>query len=242
MSANDEVLALNEVIRYTGWAVFRAERPFDGDAEDLAKQLSFALYGDAEPPAANTGGDDPRLVLRGAYDVSGMRANADVMFWVHAPRAQDVQSTFRGLRRAAALAGADLSLSWSAFGLHRTAEFNKLHVPSFLAGLEPRNWVTVYPFVRSHEWYLLPEDERRAMLAEHGKMGRDYPQVFANTVSAFALGDYEWMLALESDQLHDLVDMMRHLRYSDTRRHVTLETPFFTGRRIELNEIGDVLG
>lgn len=238
---DDELLALNEVIRYTGWAVFRADRPFDGDAADLAKQLSFALYGDDEPAPAEAGADYPGVVLRGAYDVSGLRADANVMFWVHAPEAQQVQSTFRALRRGAAAAGADLSLAWSAFGLHRTAEFNKTHVPAFLTGREPQGWLTVYPFVRSREWYLLPEGERRQMLAEHGRLGREYPQVVSNTVSAFALGDFEWMLALESNKLHDLVDMMRSLRYSETRRHVILETPFYTGRRIELTEIGDIL-
>ena len=50
------------------------------------------------------------------------------------------------------------------------------------------------------------------MLVEHGMMGREYAQVLSNTVAAFALGDYEWLLALEADELHDIVDLMRHLR------------------------------
>ncbi len=53
------------------------------------------------------------------------------------------------------------------------------------------------------------------MLAEHGKMARDYADVRANTVASFALGDYEWMLAFEADELHRIVDLMRHLRASD---------------------------
>ncbi|MDR1999885.1 MAG: chlorite dismutase family protein [Frankiaceae bacterium] len=238
---DDELRALNGVIRYAGWAVYRAERPFAGDAKDLAGRLAAALFGDAPAPAAGTGGDAPTLVLRGAYDVSGLRADADVMFWVHAPSAEQVQSAFRAIRRAAADAGAPLERVWSAVGLHREAEFNKTHVPSFLSGRDPLGWLTVYPFVRSREWYLLPEQERSQMLAEHGRMGREYPQVAANTVSAFALGDYEWILPLEADNLHDLVDLMRHLRASEARRHVLVETPFYTGRRIELAEIGGVL-
>ena len=89
--------------------------------------------------------------------------------------------------------------------LHRPAEFNRSHIPAFLAEEEPRRYVCVYPFVRSYEWYLLPEDERRALLAEHGQLARDYPDVRANTVAAFALGDYEWMLAFEADELHRIV-------------------------------------
>ena len=69
------------------------------------------------------------------------------------------------------------------------------------------------------------------MLAEHGKMARDYADVRANTVASFALGDYEWLLAFEADDLHRIVDLMRHLRASDARRHVREEVPFYTGSR-----------
>jgi len=91
--------------------------------------------------------------------------------------------------------------------------------------------------VRSYEWYLLDETERRVMLAEHGKMARDYPDVRANTVSAFALGDYEWMLAFEADELHRIVDLMRHLRGAAARRHTRVEVPFYTGRRKPVSEL-----
>jgi chlorite dismutase len=75
------------------------------------------------------------------------------------------------------------------------------------------------------------------MLAEHGHMARDYPDVRANTVPAFALGDYEWILAFEADELDRIVDLMRHLRGSTARRHVREEVPFYTGPRIAPAEL-----
>ena len=75
------------------------------------------------------------------------------------------------------------------------------------------------------------------MLAEHGMMARDYPDVRANTVSAFALGDYEWLLAFEANDLHRIVDLMRHLRSSRARRHVREEVPFYTGRRTSIRDL-----
>ena len=122
---------------------------------------------------------------------------------------------------------------WSQVALHRPAEFNKGHVPAFMADEEPRGYVCVYPFVRSYEWYLLPDEERRAMLAEHGQMAREYADVRANTVASFALGDFEWVLAFEADELHRIVDLMRHLRASTARRHVREEIPFYTGPRVD---------
>jgi peroxiredoxin len=121
----------------------------------------------------------------------------------------------------------------------RAAPFNKSHIPAFLAAQEPRAYVCVYPFVRSYEWYLLDERERRDLLSEHGRMAREFPDVRTNTVAAFALGDYEWILAFEADDLHRIVDLMRHLRASGARRHVREEVPFFTGRR---KPIGEVVG
>jgi chlorite dismutase len=126
---------------------------------------------------------------------------------------------------------------WSQVALHRPAEFNKSQVPAFLAGEEPKRYICVYPFVRSYEWYLLPDEERRRMLAQHGMQARDYPDVRANTVASFALGDYEWILAFEGDELHRIVDLMRHLRASDARRHVRVEVPFYTGRRLDIADL-----
>ena len=91
--------------------------------------------------------------------------------------------------------------------------------------------------MRSYDWYLLPDAERRKMLADHGKEARDYPDVRANTVPAFALGDYEWILAFEAPELHRIVDLMRDLRATEARRHVREEVPFFTGPRVELEQL-----
>jgi chlorite dismutase len=72
-------------------------------------------------------------------------------------------------------------------------------------------------------------------------LGRDFPNVLSNTVSSFALGDWEWILGLEADDVLELVDLMRHLRATDARLHVREEIPFYTGRRISAAEIAEVL-
>lgn len=179
------------------------------------------------------------VVLRGLYDVSGLRADGAVMLWLHGPRLEDLQAALRALRATDLLDGG--CLIWSAAGVHRPAEFNRAHVPGFLRGERARNWLTVYPFVRSYDWYLLPEDDRSRMLREHGIKGAAFKGVVANTVAAFALGDYEWLLPMEADEVTDLVDMMRDLRYTEARLHVREELPFYTGRRITSAEAAEVL-
>jgi hypothetical protein len=104
------------------------------------------------------------VTLRGLYDVTGMRAEADLMMWLTRPRLGGrpgiLQKALRALRRTRALA--DFQAVWSAMGVHREAEFNKRHVPGYLRGEHARGWLCLYPFVRSYEWYLLPEEERSA--------------------------------------------------------------------------------
>jgi chlorite dismutase len=175
------------------------------------------------------------VVVRGLYDVAGFRADADFMIWTHAERVEDLQATYRAFRRTALGLASDPV--WSVVALHRPAEFNKSHVPAFIAGEEAKAYVCVYPFIRSLDWYLLPDDERRTMLAEHGQAARGYKDVRANTVPAFALGDYEWILAFEADELHRIVDLMRDLRATEARRHVREEVPFFTGPRVEPGDL-----
>lgn len=215
----------NEALGYTLWAVFRRDPSRPSSPGDLSGAV-------AEVEASG-------VTVRGWYDVSGLRADADLMVWLHGREPEVLQAALRTLRRSEPLSS--LLPVWNAMGVHRDAEFTASHLPAFMRGKEPEAWLTVYPFVRSYEWYILPDDERRAMLADHGRKGSEYRQVLANTVASFALGDYEWILALEAPELVDLVDLMRHLRQTEARRHVREEVPFFTGRRIGLDEIAEVL-
>ncbi|MFC4783487.1 hydrogen peroxide-dependent heme synthase [Nocardioides sp. MAHUQ-72] len=221
------VREINDSIRYTMWSVFRLADLLGDDADRAAEGAEVEkLFADLA---------ESDVVVRGVYDVSGLRADADVMVWWHAATSEELQAAYHRFRRTAF--GRRLEPVWSQMALHRPAEFNKSHVPAFLDDEEPKAHVCVYPFVRSYEWYLLEDAERRRMLAEHGQMARGYPDVRANTVASFALGDYEWILAFEADELYRIVDLMRHLRASDARRHVREEVPFYTGSRVGIAEL-----
>ncbi len=208
---------INDTIRYTMWSVFEQIERMPNDRSALQAETEVLLSELA----------DRGVVTRGWYDLRGMRAGTDLMIWWHAADIEQLQRAFGQFLNSAI--GEYFAPHWSSVGVHRPAEFNRGHTPAFMRNEPSGAYVCVYPFVRSYEWYLLPEEERRALLVEHGMAGRKYPEVLANTVASFALGDYEWLLAFEGPVLHDIVDLMRDLRATGARLHVREEIPFFTG-------------
>ncbi|WP_349828492.1 hydrogen peroxide-dependent heme synthase [Brevibacterium litoralis] len=222
----EEIEKANAQIRYVAYSVFAAA----GDLEDVDRATLAAEVTDALAALADEG-----LVVRGTYDVSAMRADADLMFWYHAPSVEVLQRAYSAIRRSAL--GAVLEPVWSVTAIHRPAEFNKAHLPAFLTDDVAGDYVCVYPFVRSYEWYVLPAEERSRMLRDHGIAAAGYKDINANTLASFALGDYEWILAFEADELHRIVDLMRDLRDTKARLHVREEIPFYTGPRKDLKDI-----
>lgn len=173
--------------------------------------------------------------IRGFYDVSGFRAEADLMVWWLDDDPEVLQDAYHRLRASAL--GKFLDPVWSCMGLHTPAEFNKRHIPACFGGVAPRDWAMVYPFVRSYDWYLKAPEERARIMAEHGRNGfAQYPDVKGSTLSAFGFSDYEWVLAFEADSLDRLEGVMHAQRYTEARLYVREDTPFFTGPRVSLGE------
>ena len=199
----------------------------DVDIEAINAMPLYAMYSVFRTASPLTDGAGPGA-LQADIEATG------VTVWTTAHDPAQLQAAYHAIRTSGL--GRFLEPVWSVMGVHRPAEFNRLHVPSCFAGFAPRPWLCVYPFVRSYEWYYLDNDHRSKMLYEHGIAGREYPDVVASTLSSFALNDYEWVLAFEADELHRLTDAMRHQRSVEARMHVREETPFYTGPRVELSE------
>lgn len=181
-----------------------------------------------------------RVEVRGIYSVAGLRADSDLVFWLLSASADALQEFAVGLRRTAF--GRATALSWSFPGLTRPPEFVGDHLTAYQKGLAPLRWICLYPFVRTVDWYLMPREERGKILREHGAMGREFTMVQFNNAQAFGLGDYEWILAFESEEPQHFVDMVRKLRESEARRYTKEDIPFLVGPRKELAEIIADLG
>jgi peroxiredoxin len=217
---------MNDTI-YALYPVFRARDGFrDLSADGLADVVQEVenLYKSFEG----------RVEVRGTYSTVGFRADADLMLWLVGPTPEDVQAFVTEFRRTQA--GRLTDVAWTFMGVVKPAEFTADHAPAFVKGTPPKTYACVYPFVRTPEWYLLPREERGELLASHGVMGREFPEILANTTSAFGLGDWEWILAFEADELDSIVDCIRRLRDAKARLYTKEEIPFITGIRKSVAE------
>lgn len=211
----------------------------------------------------------PEVVLRGAYSLVGMRNDADLLLWVHGPNFDNIQRLAVELNHTGL--GAYLSSAYIFLGVVGKARYDPEHRPSFLRGFAPQKYLSMYPFVKTSDWYLLPYERRRELMAVHGRLGRRYtvPRptadstereaaggtrtavatpataeapagggILTNTVDAFGLGDYEFIVAFEATDPSALAKMVEELRTAEVRSYTKLDTPIFLGR---LGEPADVL-
>ena len=214
---------MSDDLVFASYPVFKASRSEGtiGDPAEFASEVE-ELFG----KAADT------VQVRGTYSTAGFSATSDIMFWFTSPSVDRIQDLLVELRRTKL--GQTLQPVEAFLGVVQPAEFAKDHQPAFVKGTEPKKYMTVYPFVRTPEWYLLDPKERGRLLREHGESGREFPDVLANTTSAFGLGDYEWILCFEADGPERIVELIRRLRATEARRYTKVEIPFFTGIRKEL--------
>ena len=209
------------------------------------------------------------VTLRGTYSLVGLREDADLLLWVYGPDLDDVQRLAVALRQSGL--GRWLQQRQTYIGVVTPARYDPGHQPAFMYGAKPKTYLSVYPFVKTAEWYLLPFEKRRDLMAEHGLVGRRYAVardrllagsgasagvasgsrhgtaargerggdareaeegggVLSNTVDSFGLGDYEFILANESDDPAELCRMMESLRKVQVRAYTKLDTPIFLGR------------
>ncbi len=203
-------------------AVFRTVSPLPAaELEDFVADLQTAV-------------DETGAEVRGWYDVGGFRADADLMFWGLADSTEKLQDAYHAIVQSNV--GRCLEPVWSAMTAHIAAEFNQRHLPACFGGVVPRPYVAIYPFNRSWDWYYLPAARRSAMLREHGMNGRDHLDVQVSTLAAFALGDYEWTIALEADSIDRIMSVLRKQREAEARLYVRDDAPFFTGPRVSLDQ------
>jgi len=178
------------------------------------------------------------MLLR-SFSLMGLRADADFMLWKIGYDLEAFEAMTAALLKSGF--GKYLNVTYSYFGLSRRSIYVGEHTP----GWENRRYIIpgegdylfVYPFVKTREWYRLPIEERQRMMNEHMQIGRKHYPVKNNTAYCFGIDDYEFILSFEAETPEKFQDLMMELRESEASAYTELDTPIFTCRRRPLGKI-----
>ena len=177
--------------------------------------------------------------MRGSYDLSGIRSDADVMLWLHGSAVEDLQWALRELRRTELLR--PLIRVWNTIGTFPEPAARGTQEPVFVRGDEPQQWLAIHPFTLSPEWHQLDTAARNQLVENFNATKALFPQAKISMIATFGLSEHEWLLRVEADVPTELVDAVRAMRAVDPQPRLDGTNHFFTGRRIEVAEIVEVL-
>ena len=184
-----------------------------------------------------------QMLLR-CFSLMGLRADADFMLWRIGYDLEAFENMTAALLNSGL--GKYLTVTYSYFALSRRSVYVGEHTPGFenRTHIIPGEgeYLFVYPFVKTREWYRLPMEERQRMMNEHMQIGRKHYPVKNNTGYCFGIDDYEFILSFEAESPEKFQDLMMELRESEASSYTELDTPIFTCRRRTLTEVLEFLG
>jgi chlorite dismutase len=157
------------------------------------------------------------------YSTIGMRKESDFMLWSISDSVEKIQVLSSKVYTT--VLGKYIDTSEVYLSASRPSIYSNKITPSFMEDDKPLKYNIVYPFVKSREWYLLPFTKRSEMMKEHINVGKKFPQIRLNTSYSFGMGDQDFMLAFETDNLMDFQDLIMKLRETQVNRYVVRDTP-----------------
>lgn len=159
-----------------------------------------------------------------SYSTLGLRDDAEFLFWFAAESVEQIQDVVSKLYLT--VFGKYINPTHVYLSSTRPSLYAKTSgARGWLGGEEQKKYVIVYPFVKTREWYLLPLEKRKDLMAEHIQVGHKYPQVTLNTTYSFGIHDEDFMLAFETDDLHAFQDLIMDLRETRVSAYIKVDTP-----------------
>ena len=160
-----------------------------------------------------------------AYSNLGLRDDADFLLWFVGNSLEEIQKAIEKLYKT--VFGKYIIPSRTYLSCSRPSIYVKGQAKEhgFVTGMEPKKHVIVYPFTKTREWYLLPQEKRQEIMDEHIEVSKKYPQVILNTTYSFGIHDEDFMLAFEVDNVRDFQDLIMDLRETQVSTYVKNDIP-----------------
>lgn len=180
-----------------------------------------------------------RMKIR-TYSTLGLRHESEFMIWTISQSLENIQVLSSKIYTT--ILGKYIEPVSTFLSLTRKSIYSNQVKRGFEMDQDPLQYVVVYPFIKSREWYLLPFEERKEMMEEHIKVGRKYPEIVLNTTYSFGIDDQDFMLAFETNSLSRFQDLIMELRETKVSRYIIKDTPMIPCVRKDIADIIKSLG
>lgn len=186
-----------------------------------------------------------RQLLIHSYSTVGLRTNVDFMIWrigYELDPLQDMTTRINATTMSKYIEPAVSFLSMTKRSMYIDKD-NPEHAEDRLHIVPGKSdYLFVYPFVKTREWYSRTPDQRQEMMDEHIRIGSKYRSVKLHTTYSFGLDDQEFVVAFETDYPADFLDLVQELRETKASSYTLRDTPMFTCRRKTMAECLNALG
>ena len=233
MPHHEEQQSRRDFVKYTFFKVDPKWRtPLEFNKGGYASRTEYRPSPDrmkAEPSVLDEFSD---RVSISSYSLVGTRGDADLMLWMVSPTLEAINELAAQINRTAL--APYLSTPYSYLAMTRRSPYVVNHRHEGQEGASStmrivgRKYLFVYPFVKTHDWYQLPKEERQELMNEHFVIGHKYPDVKISTAYSFGLDDQEFVLGFETDDPSNFLDLVMDLRESKARPYTLLDTPIFS--------------
>jgi chlorite dismutase len=181
-------------------------------------------------------------IMMETYSTLGLRTDTDFLIWKVCPELQPIQDMAAAINRSGL--GRYLDLRHSLLALTRRSTYTREEPlePGFKVDPGEGTYLFVYPFVKTREWYALPFETRQRMMADHIRIGHEYPDVRLHTAYSFGLDDQEFVVSFVTDNPKRFQTLVMKLRETEASRYTLRDIPIFTCVKRPLREIVRSLG
>ena len=180
-----------------------------------------------------------------SYSTVGLRPDTDFLLWRISLSSDDFQTQTQSINKTRL--GGYLTTPHSMVAMTKRSMYidkvDPFHTAESRTHIIPgkRKYLFVYPFVKTREWYLLPLERRQEMMDAHIKVGNEFPSVKLNTTYSFGLDDQEFVVAFETDEPKDFLDLVMKLRETQSSKYTLRDTPIFTCVQTPMPAVPDQL-
>ncbi|HEX4792238.1 MAG TPA: chlorite dismutase family protein [Humisphaera sp.] len=179
------------------------------------------------------------------YSTVGLKADSDFLLWRIGSSPDLFQAHQQAINKSRL--GAFLTTPHTMLSMtKRSMYIDKLdpfHTAESRTHIIPgkRKYLFVYPFVKTRDWYLMPLEDRQQVMDVHIRVGNKYPSVKLNTTYSFGLDDQDFVVAFETDEPKDFLDLVMELRETQSSKFTQRDTPIFTCIQAPMENILDEL-